>query len=181
MGKITYVFVFLIFAAIGGILYIYAPSFSPLTLIQMAPQYFQSCLLWIQQNTAQFITTIAGVGTIITLFYNQLYKRAKEAQEQLAIKKVGEAQEASLKILEQNQQLTQKLDKANETIVSMQQAKAGAGNLQKTIDAQTLTIEKLTAERNQAYSLANSVIAPTDEELIKMAKKRNLTLVPTVK
>lgn len=158
MNKVGYVLVFLICAVIGATLYVFAlpyiPSLlTPLTFIEAIPTHFQNFISWIQQNFLGFVSTIAGAGTIITLIYNQVYKRAKEAQQQLATQKVNEMQGQLLETATQNQQLTTQLTSLQQTNASLQQANASVAQLQNTIDAQQQQITSLQAKVVEAENI----------------------------
>lgn len=147
MNKIVLVAVF---AILGAALYFLAVTYYPpfTTFMTSMPTDLTQLSDWFQNNLTAIIPTAAGVGTVTTLLYNQVYKRAKQAQEQLATEKVSEVQN---ELLARANELSS-VKTLNTQLQSQIQTLEGA---QTQIETLTAKVEKKQAEADAANERAN--------------------------
>jgi len=110
-------------------------------------------MVWIQQQWKTVLATAGAVGTIVSLLYNQVYKKAKEKTEQLAASQVTAVQQSA------TQQINAANTKASTATLQtievqkqydeLKQASENVIELQNTIEAQKIEIQTVTAEKNQ--------------------------------
>jgi len=152
MNKIILV---VLFALLGAALYIFVwPIIQPAipiipSLIQSIPTDLAEVGGWIQSNLTAIIPTAAGVGTVATLLYNQVYKRAKEAQEQIATQKVSEVQNQLLGQINENEALKQTNVQLQTQLDQSQDAQGQIATLNQTLTAKQKEVDKLIVEKNQ--------------------------------
>ena len=165
MNKIILV---VLFALLGAALYLFVyplvqPAIAPvLSFIASIPTNITLLTEWVQNNLATIIPTAAGVGTVATLLYNQVYKRYKQTQEQLTTQKVSDVQ---------NELLTQigKTEASEKTNLELQKQLDETKNVQgeivslkELVQAKQKEVEAATQRANEAERLAKALI-PKEE------------------
>lgn len=134
------------------------------TFMQQIPMHIQNLTGWVQTHLTAIIPTAAGVGTITTLLYNQVYKKAKEKTEQQATEKVTTMQSELLKVTTEKQAAEQTSQQLQTQLSSLQDATKNVTELQNTVASQKKEIDKLIAERNEAERIFKQKYFPQAEE-----------------
>jgi len=167
MNKIILI---VLFALLGAALYIFVypfiqPVISPiLGYVQAIPTNLTDLSGWIQSNLTAIIPTAAGVGTVATLLYNQVYKRAKEAQEQIATQKVSEVQNQLLGQINENEALKQTNVQLQGQLDQTKDAETQIASLNEKLTAKQKEVDAATERANEAERLAKALI-PKEEPL----------------
>jgi len=159
-----------LFALLGAALYIFVwplvqsaiPNIP--SLIQSIPTDLAEVGGWIQSNLTAIIPTAAGVGTVATLLYNQVYKRAKEAQEQIATQKVSEVQNQLLGQINENEALKQTNVQLQGQLDQTKDFQAQLADYEEKLQAERKKAEAATERANEAERLAKALI-PKEEPL----------------
>jgi len=167
MNKIILI---VLFTVLGAALYIFVwPFIQPAipnipSLIQGIPTDIAEVGGWIQSNLTAIIPTAAGVGTVATLLYNQVYKRAKEAQEQIATQKVSEVQNQLLGQINENEALQQTNVQLQGQLDQTKDFQVQLADYEEKLQAERKKAEAATERANEAERLAKALI-PKEEPL----------------
>jgi len=140
---------FVLFCVVGAAAYMILTMYYPpfVSFIRGIPTDVTQLTGWVQSNLLAIVPTAAGVGTVVTLLYNQVYKRAKQAQEQLATEKVNLVQGELLSVntakaqVEGNLQAVQ--TRVTEQTALITQLETDKTALTKTVTEQANTIQRL--------------------------------------
>jgi len=162
--------VFALFSVIGAaaymILIMYYPPF--VTLIRGIPINLTQIIAdpigtltqhW--QILASGVTGFAGAGTLITLVYNQLYKRAKQAQQALTTEKVAEANNLAIAKTSEAANYKQQLESAQQEVATLKQTNT---NITETQQAYTRLEGKYQTLQNE-YTTMEKTLQNTINDL----------------
>lgn len=135
-----------------------------LSFVQAVPTNLTELGGWVQSNLTSIIPTAAGVGTVATLLYNQVYKRAKQAQEQLTTAKISEVQNELLGQINENTTLQKTNVELQTRLEESKDAEAQITSLKTTLATKQKEVDAATERANEAERLAKALI-PKKEPL----------------
>jgi len=170
MNKIILVVLFALLCA-AFYLFVYPivkPSIAPvLSFVEAVPTNLTELARLVQSNLTTIIPTAAGVGTVATLLYNQVYKRAKQAQEQLTTQKVSEVQNELLGQINKNTAQQKTIVQLQAQLEESKDAEQQITSLKTTLAAKQKEVDAATERANEAERLAKALIPKEEPPKVK--------------